>query len=49
VLDVSSKSQPHAAAKSLYFAVSDLEAAFDRAKGWAVCRERKFMMHREAA
>jgi catechol 2,3-dioxygenase-like lactoylglutathione lyase family enzyme len=33
VVDVSSKSQPHPAAKSLYFTVNNLEAAFDRAKG----------------
>lgn len=31
VLDVSSSSQPHPAAKSLYFTVNDLEAAFERA------------------
>ena len=40
VLDVSSKSQPHAAAKSLYFTVNDLEAAFDRAKELA-CLSRE--------
>ena len=33
VLDVSSIRPPHPAAKSLYFTVNDLEAAFDRAKG----------------
>ena len=32
VLDVSSNGQPHPAAKSLYFTVENLEAAFDRAK-----------------
>jgi predicted enzyme related to lactoylglutathione lyase len=32
VLDVSPVSQPHPAAKALYFTVSDLEAAFERAK-----------------
>ena len=32
VLDVSSNSQPHPAAKALYFTVKNLEAAFDRAK-----------------
>src|SRR5215469_3981265 len=32
VLDVSSESQPHAAAKALYFTVSDLEAVYERAK-----------------
>ena len=32
VLDVSSASQPHPAAKSLYFTVKDLEAAFERAQ-----------------
>ncbi|MFY9748722.1 MAG: VOC family protein [Acidobacteriaceae bacterium] len=32
VLDVSSVSQPHPAAKSLYFTVRNLEAAFGRAK-----------------
>jgi catechol 2,3-dioxygenase-like lactoylglutathione lyase family enzyme len=32
VLDVSSTGQPHPAAKSLYFTVENLEAAFDRAK-----------------
>jgi catechol-2,3-dioxygenase len=32
VLDVSSNSQPHPAAKALYFTVKHLEAAFDRAK-----------------
>lgn len=31
VLDVSSVRQPHPAAKALYFTVSDLEAAFQRA------------------
>lgn len=31
VLQVSSASQPHAAAKALYFTVNDLEAAFERA------------------
>ena len=33
VLDVSSVSQPHAAAKALYFTVKNIEAAFERAKG----------------
>jgi len=33
VLDVSSIRMPHPAAKSLYFTVRNLEAAFDRAKG----------------
>lgn len=33
VLDVSSVGQPHPAAKSLYFTVKNLEAAFERAKG----------------
>ncbi|MGA8617655.1 MAG: VOC family protein [Candidatus Sulfotelmatobacter sp.] len=33
VLDVSSHSLPHPAAKALYFTVKNLEAAFDRAKG----------------
>src|SRR5437899_4670703 len=33
VLDVSSIRRPHAAAKSLYFTVRNLEATFDRAKG----------------
>ncbi len=32
VLDVSSMGEPHPAAKSLYFTVKDLEAAFERAK-----------------
>jgi len=32
VLDVSSSSQPHSAAKALYFTVSDLDAAHERAK-----------------
>ena len=32
VLDVSSESQPHPAAKSLYFTVKNLEAVFDRAQ-----------------
>ena len=32
VLDVSSVSQPHPAAKAMYFTVRNLEAAFDRAK-----------------
>jgi len=32
VLDVSSASRPHPAAKALYFTVKDLEAAFKRAK-----------------
>ena len=32
VLDVSSVSQPHPAAKALYFTVNDLEAAYERAK-----------------
>ncbi len=32
VLDVSLNSQPHPAAKALYFTVENLEAAFDRAK-----------------
>ena len=32
VLDVSSKSQPHPAAKSLYFTVKNLDAVFDRAQ-----------------
>jgi hypothetical protein len=32
VLDVSSNSQPHPAAKAWYFTVKNLEAAFDRAK-----------------
>lgn len=32
VLDVSKNSQPHPAAKALYFTVENLEAAFDRAK-----------------
>ena len=32
VLDVSSNGQPHPAAKSLYFTVENLEAAFNRAK-----------------
>ena len=32
VLDVSSVSQPHPAAKALYFTVRNLEAAFERAK-----------------
>ena len=32
VLDVSSKSHPHPAAKSLYFTVKNLKAAFDRAQ-----------------
>src|SRR5215468_12224253 len=31
VLDVSSSHQPHPAAKALYFTVSDLDAAFQRA------------------
>src|SRR5579863_10103381 len=33
VLDVSSSRQPHPAAKALYFTVSDLEAAYERASG----------------
>ena len=32
VLDVSSVSEPHHAAKALYFTVNDLEAAYERAK-----------------
>jgi predicted enzyme related to lactoylglutathione lyase len=32
VLDVSSSSQPHRAAKALYFTVGDLEAAYERAR-----------------
>jgi catechol 2,3-dioxygenase-like lactoylglutathione lyase family enzyme len=32
VVDVSSNTQPHPAAKALYFTVENLEAAFDRAK-----------------
>src|SRR5262249_57902751 len=32
VLDVSSESHPHPAAKALYFTVSDLEAVYERAK-----------------
>lgn len=32
VLDVSSRSQPHPAAKALYFTVRNLEAAFERAQ-----------------
>ena len=32
VLDVSTSHQPHSAAKALYFTVSDLEAAFERAR-----------------
>lgn len=32
VLDVSSQSKPHPAAKALYFTVRDLEAAFGRAQ-----------------
>jgi predicted enzyme related to lactoylglutathione lyase len=32
VLDVSSLRQPHHAAKSLYFTVNDLEAAYERAR-----------------
>lgn len=32
VLNVSSAGKPHPAAKALYFAVSDLEAAFERAQ-----------------
>ena len=32
VLDVSSRRQPHPAAKSLYFTVENLEAIFERAK-----------------
>ena len=32
VLDVSSESQPHPAAKALYFTVHDLEAVYGRAK-----------------
>ena len=32
VLDVSSASKPHPAAKALYFTVKNLEAAFERAK-----------------
>jgi catechol-2,3-dioxygenase len=32
VVDVSSNGRPHPAAKSLYFTVNNLEAAFDRAK-----------------
>ena len=32
VVDVSSNSQPHAAAKALYFTVRDLDAAFERAR-----------------
>ena len=33
VLDVSSASRPHPAAKALYFTVKNLEAVFERAKG----------------
>jgi predicted enzyme related to lactoylglutathione lyase len=32
VVDVSAASEPHRAAKSLYFTVNDLEAAYERAK-----------------
>jgi len=32
IVDVSSASQPHPAAKSLYFAVKDLEGAYERAR-----------------
>jgi predicted enzyme related to lactoylglutathione lyase len=32
VLDVSSSSQPHHAAKALYFTVNDLEAVYERAR-----------------
>ena len=32
VLDVSSESQPHPAAKALYFTVNDLELVYERAK-----------------
>jgi predicted enzyme related to lactoylglutathione lyase len=32
VLDVSSESRPHPAAKALYFTVKDLESAFERAQ-----------------
>jgi predicted enzyme related to lactoylglutathione lyase len=32
VLDVSSESQPHPAAKALYFTVNDLETVYERAK-----------------
>ena len=32
VLDVSSESEPHPAAKALYFTVKDLESAFERAQ-----------------
>jgi len=32
VLDVSSQSQPHPAAKALYFTVNDLEGAYERAR-----------------
>jgi predicted enzyme related to lactoylglutathione lyase len=49
VLDVSSESRPHPAAKSLYFTVKNLEAVFDRAQALGCCRARKFTMHREAA
>ncbi len=31
VVDVSSRGQPHPAAKALYFTVNDLEAAYERA------------------
>ena len=33
VVDVSSASEPHPAAKALYFTVKDLDAIFERAKG----------------
>lgn len=40
VLDVSSSSQPHPAAKALYFRVNDLEAAYERAKS-LMCLSRE--------
>ena len=48
VLDVSSDSQPHPAAKALYFTVNDLEGVYERAKALN-CFSRKFTAHQAAA
>ena len=48
VLDVSSESQPHPAAKALYFTVNDLEGVYERAKALN-CFSRKFTAHQAAA
>jgi catechol-2,3-dioxygenase len=47
VLDVSSQRQPHPAAKTLYFTVSDLEAVYERAKALRCLSDAE--VHDEAA